>query len=55
MKSWNYQPAKDLELKPVGGPQPEARVGHLVHLRAPGLARSGRAYMSLYHRLDVEG
>ena len=44
MKSWNYQPAKDIELKPVERARSlKARVRNLVHLRAPGLARSGQS------------
>ena len=43
MKSWNYKPAKDIELKPVERARSLKPIRNLVHLRAPGLARSGQS------------
>ncbi len=56
MKSWNYEPARDLELTPLERARSLKRetgiwssCGHLVwHLMA-------KTYVSLYHRLSVEG
>jgi 1-acyl-sn-glycerol-3-phosphate acyltransferase len=56
MDSWNYEPARDLELSPVERSRSLKResglwssLGHLVwHALA-------RVYVTLYHRLDVEG
>ena len=56
MKSWNYQPAKDIELKPVERARSLKRESGIWstcgHLAWHGLVR---VYTSLYHRLDVEG
>jgi 1-acyl-sn-glycerol-3-phosphate acyltransferase len=56
MKSWNYEPAKDLNLTPLERARSLKResgiwstVGHLAwHLLM-------RAYLAVYHRLAVEG
>ena len=56
MKSWNYQPAKDIELKPVERARSLKRESGIWstcgHLAWHSLVR---VYTSLYHRLDVEG
>ncbi len=56
MKSWNYQPAKDIELKPVERARSLKRESGIWstfgHLTRHSLVR---AYTCLYHRLDVVG
>ncbi len=56
MKSWNYQPAKDIELKPVERARSLKRESGIWstcgHLAWHSLVR---VYTSLYHRLDVQG
>ena len=56
MKSWNYQPAKDIELKPVERARSLKRESGIWstcgHLTWHTLVR---VYTSLYHRLDVQG
>jgi 1-acyl-sn-glycerol-3-phosphate acyltransferase len=56
MKSWNYQPAKDLSLPPVERARSLRRESGIWssfgHLAWHGLAK---AYVKLYHRLEVEG
>ena len=56
MKSWNYEPAKDLELPPVARARSLNRESGIWstcgHLAWHSLTR---AYVAVYHRLAVEG
>lgn len=56
MESWNYEPAKDLELTPVERARSLKRESglwsSLGHLAWHAIARS---YVTIYHRLRVEG